>query len=436
LFNSRKVRRPAGRAVGLVALAAAGLIGASTVASAATVGSPFVPRTFGAANSPSQNRTVSLPYACDFSGYGGPSAATSGQFNATLTLPRTAVAGDPAGVSFDTPAIPLPQVVTQKLASAGTFSLSLTGVTATEASGSAAKILEHPGGGGISTPPADIPVMTAVDGVTFGQAGTGHITAPTGFVITPSASSTAMAPIKCEARTATVTGYAVTVTAPPPPPTLPGPVYNCSFTIPGMPGGSGPFTAPLPMTISATGSRTTGSTDEVTLSSGAAGLGAAYPPGTTALAFSGSLPVTGAQQGSIPLRKYTTATSNTTFRVSGPLHLTSPGADHILYPNQFTFTISGPKNPVTGKPLAIVLSCQSKANTVGLTLKVTGKAAATGGNGGTAASGAVPAGAPNTGGGPRPGSDVPMAVGGAALLLIGAGFVVVAARRRRGQPAS
>jgi hypothetical protein len=122
--------------------------------------------------------------------------------------------------------------------------------------------------------------------------------------------------------------------------------------------------------------------------------------------------------------------------VSGPLHLTNPGTDHILFPNQFAFTISGPKDPVTGKPLTIVLACQSKASTVGLTLKVTGTPTATGGNGGTAANGAVPAGAPNTGGGPRPGSDVPMAVGGAALLLVGAGFVVVAARRRRGQPVS
>jgi hypothetical protein len=137
------------------------------------------------------------------------------------------------------------------------------------------------------------------------------------------------------------------------------------------------------------------------------------------------------------LRKYTTDTSSATFRVSGPLYLASPGTDQILFPSKFTLTIFGPKNPVSGKPLSIVLSCRSKASTVALTLKVTGKPTATGGGGGgTAASGAVPAGAPNTGGGPRPGSDVPMAVGGAALLLIGAGFVVVAARRRRGQPVS
>jgi hypothetical protein len=279
--------------------------------------------------------------------------------------------------------------------------------------------------------------------VTFRRTGTAHISDPLGFVITPSAGDIAMAPIKCSNPTASIISLDINVTArpapTPPPPSTGGPVYTCTFEIPGIPGGPGgpgPLSAPLPMTISATGPRTTGSTDEVTLSSGSDGLGATYPPGTTALAFSGTLPVTGAQHGAVVLRKYTTSTSSTTFRVSGPLYLAKPGTDHILFPNQFTFTIFGPTNPATGKPLSIALSCQSEASTVALTLKVTGKAAAGGGNGGTEANGAVPAGAPNTGGGPGPGSDLPMAVGGAALLLIGGGFVVVAARRRRGQAVS
>jgi hypothetical protein len=417
---------------GLVALAAAGLIGASTVASAATADSPIVPPAFGSAHSSTTAQTVASTYFCDFSGYGG---TDSDNFQASLSVPRTAITGEPAAVTLTTPALPLPSAVGQQMAGADAFTVTASGVNSSWVSDATSQYLSYRGASpSAAATPAQIPAITATATVTYLQPGDLSVSNVSEFVITPSAGGKALAPITCQDRSAARVGYHVTVTTPPAP-SLPGPVYACTFGIPGVPGGSVPFSAPLPMTLSAAGSRTVGSTDEVTLSSGSDGLGAAYPQGTTALAFSGSLPVTGAQHGSIPLRRYTTDTSSTTFRVSGPLYLARPGTDQILFPNQFTFTIFGPKNPVNGKPVSIVLSCRSKVGTVALTLKVTGKAVATGG-GGTTANGAVPAGAPNTGGGPRPGSDVPMAVGGAALLLIGAGFVVVAARRRRGQPVS
>ena len=72
---------------------------------------------------------------------------------------------------------------------------------------------------------------------------------------------------------------------------------------------------------------------------------------------------------------------------------------------------------------------------IGLRLNVTGQpvggTAGGGAGGSTTATGAVPAGAPNTGGGPRPGSDLPMVLGGVALLLLGGGGIAFAARRRR-----
>jgi hypothetical protein len=427
---------------GLLALAAAGLTAVSTAASAATAGAPVIPPSFGSSAprsfgpADSTTHTLGFPFACDLSGYGG---STSAAQTAWFSTPRTVTADDPATLTFTTTAVPLPSAVAQKLASATSYELKLSGVSAADGSGSAVKIISYPGVRSASTTtPAQIPAITATDSMTFRVAGTARVSEPTGFVITPSAGDAPMVPIKCYNPSGGIVDQAINVTAPPP--TITGPVYNCSVGISGMTGGSGPLALPMPMTISATGARTTGSTDTVTLSSDGAGLGGPYPPGTTALAFSGSLPVTGAQHGSVQLHRYTTDVKSSSFRVSGPLYLTRPGTDHILLPGQFTFTLFGPKNPVSGTPVSIDLTCTSQAPTEALSLKVTGQptptASATGAAGGTAASGAVPAGAPNTGGGPRPGSGLPMAIGGGALLLIGAGFVVGAARRRRGQGVS
>jgi hypothetical protein len=153
--------------------------------------------------------------------------------------------------------------------------------------------------------------------------------------------------------------------------------------------------------------------------------------------------VTGAQPGSISISKRTKGFPSQLFSGSGQLYLSKPGTDHVLFPRAFTFTINGPEIPINNKPtpVTITLGCALKAHSdpVALTLKVTGTPVAapgSGGHGSTAVNGAVPAGAPNTGGGSRPGSDLPMAAGGVALLLTGAGFVIVARRRRQGQPTS
>jgi hypothetical protein len=426
------------RVGGLLGFAAAGLIGASTMASAAAAGTPIIPQTFGPSSSAAQTHTTQVSFSCGLPTYGGDS---TGVFNVSLALPRTATVGSPVATTAIIPTLRLPQSALKSLAGVDNFAFRVDS-SVTKAS---VNVIHYTASAApASTPPSAIPSVTATATVTFLSTGTAYIADPARLVITPSKGGTAMTPITCGMVSTVPSGYPVTVTAPvtptpPPGPTLPGPVYNCFIGIPGLPTGPAPITAPLPMMISAAGSRTTGSTDTVTLSSRTSGLGGPYPQGTTALSFSGSLPVTGVQHGSVVLRRYTKSITSSTFRVSGPLYLTNPGTDHILFPNQFTFTIFGPKNPMNGKPLSLVLACRSKASTVALTLKVTGKPAGTGGTGGaggTAASGAVPAGAPNTGGGPRPGSDLPLAVGGAALVLVGGGFVVVAARRRRGQPVS
>jgi len=218
--------------------------------------------------------------------------------------------------------------------------------------------------------------------------------------------------------------------------------------------------AAIPMTITASGSRTTGKTDTVTLASAA--LGAPYPQGTTSVSFAGDLPVTGAQSGKTALAKTTTDVSSTTFRVSGSLLLTKPGTTHILVPEKFTFTDTMKASP-TAAVVTMTLACTIKTSPtpVGLTAHVTGapinpasssgsgsgggqggQAEGTGiplsvsvpasGGSGTGGSG-TPAGAPNTGGGTGPASNPALAVAGLALVLAGGGLVFLASQRRRRQ---
>jgi hypothetical protein len=181
----------------------------------------------------------------------------------------------------------------------------------------------------------------------------------------------------------------------------------------------------IPMSLSASGSPTTGSKDTITLSSGSDGLGAPYPTGTTSVEFEGTLPVTGETQTAIPLFRHTKAVHSSTFTVSGPLFLTQPGTATIHVPQAFIFILNGPSGTVP-----ILISCKSKSNPspVGLTLKVTGNAIQPPTTTGTG----TPVGAPNTGGG-RPASNMPLVAGGAALLAVGAGLAFTARRRRHSE---
>ncbi len=297
-----------------------------------------------------------------------------------------------------------------------------------------------------------LPSVTAAGPLPLTAAGMTTVYIPPSIRVTLNSQGKILAVLDCNASEGSVK---ISVTAPPPPVPVPsGPVYKCGIYVTVPPSGKSQLIAtqsgPIPFAVSATGHRTTGSTDTVSLSAagaaaaaaGAAAGGAA--PSGAKMAFAASLPVTGAQTGSILVSRHTTDLSSLPFGGAGHLYLAKPGTDRVLYPRWFTLTIYGPTIYIKHKAFNIssTLSCglKTELNQVALTLKVTGQpvptATATGAAGGTAANGAVPAGAPNTGGGPRPGSDLPMAVGGAALLLIGAGFVVVAARRRRGQPVS
>jgi hypothetical protein len=193
------------------------------------------------------------------------------------------------------------------------------------------------------------------------------------------------------------------------------------------------------MTITSSGTRSTGHTLTVTLSSPDTGLGGPYGQGATSVSFSGTLPVLGAQPGKITLAKTTTDVTSPTFRVSGKLRLTKPGADRILVPDKFTFTVHGPAGTL---PLVLACTIDMSHAPVGLTFKVakahvrphpTGSSTPTSTptGGGQGEGGGTPVGAPETGGGFGPGGDMAAAVTGLAVLLSGGGLLFLARRRAR-----
>jgi hypothetical protein len=369
-------------------------------------------------------------YTCDMSAYGGTSPV---DMTAVITAPTSVTAGTSAYLSFATDVITLPSSVSSNPTMQSVTGVSFSGTTTVGDEGTdtnvdlksftAPAILDQP-----TEIPATLPNTTTV---TLTKAGTAYVPEPVTVTITPyNVQGTSLTPIVCSLPTAGIPDLSITVTAPPA--TSPGPVYSCAISFDGQ--SLGTETAPIPMSISESGSRTTGTTDEITLSSPGTGLGGPYPSGSTAVAFSGSLPVTGAQQGSVTLSRRTTDVTSSTFTVTGQLALTEPGTDSIRVPKSFTFSLYGP----SGEP-PVVLSCKSQSSTpeIGLTMDVTGQAVpepATSGSASPVPSATgTPVGAPNTGGG-RPASGLPLVAGGAALLALGgAGLAIAARRRRQGQ---
>jgi hypothetical protein len=413
-------------AMSTVAIAAGG-----TAASAATDGGPIMP-----ASAQPTTKTLNADYSCDFSAYGGGTSTVP--LAAVISAPSSATAGSSVYASFSTEEVTFPSSVSSNATMQTVSDFSFSAATdVNDAGAQAAVSLKSFTTPEILIKPTGIPAtLPNTTNVNLQRAGTAVIPEPITVVITPNnAQGTPLTPIKCSLTTPAVVDLVITVNAPVTTPT--GPVYSCAVTFDGHNLGS--ETAPIPMSVSASGSRTTGSTDAITLSSPGSGLGGPYPSGTTSVAFSGSLPVSGAQQGSIALYRRTSDVASSTFTVTGDLFLTKPGADTIRLPKTFTFSLYGPK----GEP-PIVLSCESKSSTpqVGLTLTVTGKAVQPPAAQGSAtpvpsttATG-TPVGAPNTGGG-RPASGLPLIAGGIALLgLGGAGLTIAARKRRQGQSLS
>ena len=433
----------AGELVRLAAGLAACVMAAFTllppgIAAAAPGGGPT-----GFAATVSKPKTVTSQYSCDLSGYGSGLAPVT--LSGTLAFATSVPALTPLVLTLSTTSAALPPAVLSKLDGVTAVSLSTT-VTVQGASLPSVTL------SGKAQAPAHLtglPANAATGKVTFPAEGTGVIEVPAKtLTFVPLKGGTAQPSIICTTAAATQ-DVQVTVTAPVF--GTSGPLYTCKVTI-------GTLTATelahLPMTITASGSRTTGKTLTVTLAS--APLGAPYPEGTTSIGFTGALPVHGAQPGKIALAKTTKDVTSTTFRVSGKLRLTKPGTDHILLPEKFTFTDKVTVSPAEAV-ITITLACTITTSPapVGLTVHATGAPvgphpsasptsspsstpAGGGGQGGQgegsgtpAGASGTPVGAPDTGGGAGPGGSAGLAVAGLAIVLAGGGLVFLASQRRR-----
>ncbi|HEY9242162.1 MAG TPA: hypothetical protein VIP48_09290, partial [Streptosporangiaceae bacterium] len=249
---------------------------------------------------------------------------------------------------------------------------------------------------------------------------------------------TTLAAFNCTRITTTATAVQITVAASTVAAATTGPMYACTVTVAGR---TMQQMDRIPMTLSTTGPNTVGSTDTVMLSSPPNGLGGTYPSGTSAVSFSGALPLTGAQSGSIPLSgAMANIGSNGMFNVRASLPLMAAGMLHILPPSRFTVIVH------VQQTVAVVAVCtlqttvtatmpaSTMVNVTGAAMPVaTMPAGTTTGTGTAPPVGTAPMGSVNTGAGGslHSASILPELAAGIVVLLAGAGLTIVGLRRRR-----
>ena len=382
---------------------------AETGASAAVLSGPV--------SQPSANPssvTAPVTYSCI---QAGSASMPPVSVDAMLSAPRTGMAGATTTVTLTTNTVQIPSATSStspaftQATAAGTApstGMSVSGLTLAGRS-SASSVA----GGS----PLQIPAITASGSATLASAGTASIQAPSTLTLTPvGAASLAL---NCTIASTAAVAVQITVAQPPTPAATSGPVYACTITADAH---TVTRTAQIPITLKGAGPDRVGSTDTVTLSAPGNGLGGPYPAGTSAVSFSGALPVTGAQADNVTLAGTMSDAGNDILTMSGPLHLAAAGMDHILPPARFTVTI------YAQHVVSIIVVCVLKTTvTTTMTSSTTVNVAVSTQTLGT------PVGAPNTGGGGslHHASDLPMVAVGIIALLAGLWITITDLRRRQ-----
>jgi hypothetical protein len=381
--------------------------------------------------------TVSASYSCDFSKYG--TGITAATMSATFSYESSWPVNQPMDVEFTNSEVTLPSQVSSQLTGVGSMTLAAS-VTAQNATQSTVT-LSGPTLTTLPNPPTTIPQTLVAGQVTFPATGTGALELPPQtIVVTPMASTTAQPAITCTTQTA-ATAASVTVGA------ASGPFYNCVATVQGTGvGAAGTTSGPIDMTVTASGTKQVGKTVTVKLSSdGVAALIDSLAAGVTQLTgvqiskvtFASALAVKGPQPGTLHASATVTDFTATSFSASKALKLTKSGTTTVDIPSTWSlaFFVS------TTDAIDIACTLVTTPAPVGLTLKVS-KASSSGsgsGNddggsttgGGTTEASGTPVGGAATGGGIAPGTDLPLAVGGLAIVLAGGALVARGMRRRR-----
>jgi hypothetical protein len=384
-------------------------------------------------------KTVQASYSCDFSGYGNGIAPVT--VATAYAVPDSWPVNNPANIALATDTLALPSQVTSQLSGVDSFQVQTT-VQVQHATAATATVTGDTTGTTLPTPVTEVPQIVAVGQVTFPAKGTGTVKLPPATItITPFAGSTGKPNIVC---TTTTTANDVSITVG----NATGSFYKCTLTVAGEPALTQSGT--LNMTVTASGKRTVGATNTVTLSSSDIAtdlVGLSDLPSTIKANFSGSLPVTGAQSGSVKLTGTGSGGSSGPLKATGKLHLSKAGTIHLLLPQTFTIT-------VTGQGVSAKVSCalQTSPAPTALTMTVA-KASSSQGSGhsgggtsgtqtdtssqigsttGTVTGTGTPVGAPATGGGlGLVSNDTPAMAGVSAALMAAGGALLLWARARR-----
>ena len=422
-----------------LALALVGLITEATGALAGTLSGPGI-----LSDANASWATAPVTYSCSLTG--STASMPPVTVDAVLSAPATGTVGTATTVTLTTRPVQLPQASTtlpaftqvtgagtaqssgmtvsglalsgQSGASGQSGQISVTGQTSPSGTASPSVTASPSGTGGGSTgggSTAQIPAITASGSAIPANAGTASVQAPATLTLTPV--GVAGLAFNCAIAGPSAAAVQITVTQPA---ATSGPVYACTIT-------TGAHSVPemdrIPMTLSGAGPNRVGSTDTVTLAAPGNSFGGPYPAGTSAISFSGALPVTGAQAGSVPLAGNMSAAGGGLLAMSGPLPLDAAGMDRILPPARFTVTVHAQQVSVVACVLmTTVTTTMTPSATVNVTVGAVGAQAPS-----------TPVGAPNTGGGGslHHASRLPALAAGTAALLAGAWFTVTGLRRRQ-----
>ena len=202
----------------------------------------------------------------------------------------------------------------------------------------------------------------------------------------------------------------------------PGQAYTCTVTV----GTSTTTVSRVPVSLTATGPATVGMQDMVTLSAPASTLGSGFPVSASPMSVSGVAGLGGAYAGNVPMTGLAD-TGNGMVRLTGPWMPVKAGMARIFAPRTFAARMRE-QTAVT-----VAVACTAATATTTTTQVMVQAAASTAGTA-TASAPSTAAGAPNTGGGGslHPGSDLPLAAAGGAVVLAGLAITLYTLRRRRG----
>ena len=416
-----------------LALAVVGLLAEATGAFAGTLSSPGI-----LADENASPVTTPVTYSCSLTG--STASMPPVTVDAVLSAPPAGTVGMATTVTLTTRPVQLPPASTPlpaftQVAGAGTAQstgmsvsgLALSGQSSASSPASPGRQTSTVASSQTSATPSPsaspgataggstalIPAIIASGSAIPANAGTASVQAPSALTLTPV--GVAGLAFNCAIAGPSAAAVQITVTQPT---ATTGPLYACTITTGAH---SVLQTDRIPMTLQSTGPDRVSSTDTVTLLAPGNSFGGPYPAGTSAISFSGALPVTGAQAGSVPLAGNMSAATNDFLAMSGPLPLNAAGMDHILPPARFTVTVHAQQQ--VSVVVCVLQTTVTTTMTSSTTVTVTT---------GTQALGA-PAGAPNTGGGGslHHASRLPALAAGTAALLAGLGFTVAGLRRRQ-----